>query len=67
MGEIVQAGNEIRVGVINGGREVEMSIIVVSIVEERTSEMGTYEVTIRGLPGDSNVDVPSPLLTFVSI
>lgn len=46
--EIVEASNEIGVGETNGGSKVEVSIIVVSLVEERKTKMGTYEVTIRG-------------------
>lgn len=43
MGEVVEDGNEVGVGVIKGGKEVEVSRRVVSIVDERTMETGTMK------------------------
>ena len=65
--EIMEAGNKIGLGVINGGSEVEVSRMVVSMVEERTNEMGIDDVMARGLSCASNVDIQSPMLTFMSI
>ena len=40
VGEMVEAGNKYGMRVHNGSKEVEVSMMVVSMVEDRISEVG---------------------------
>lgn len=45
--EMVEEGNEVGRGEENGGKEVEVSMTVVSMVEDRISEVGIQDVLIK--------------------
>lgn len=67
VGDIVGAGNEVGVGEMNGGNEVEVSIMVDLSVDDGTMERGIDEVEREDEPWATKVNITSPLLIFVSI
>ena len=50
VGEMVEEGNKHGIGVDNGGKEVEVSIRVVSMVEDRMSVVEIDEVSTEDVP-----------------
>lgn len=60
-------GNEVGIGVIKGGKELEVSKTFVSIVDERTNEIWTNKVITFEVPWASWVDILSPMLKFASV
>lgn len=65
VGEIMEAGNDEGIREDNGGREVEVSRSVVSLVDERIKDVEIEDFLGWEEPTASLVITPSPIVTFL--
>lgn len=66
-GEVVEARNDEGIGEDNHDTEVKVSRIVVSMVDERISDVETINVSGWDVQTDSFFITPSPMVTFLFI